>query len=398
MFSRTERCISSASARSAATKTTPCRIASAGWPKLTGLPSRSMEPPAGRSAPDRMSNSSSWPCPSRATTPRTSPAWRSKVASRSRRPPLSSLALIRGVCSERLAVAAVDAAAWPSPAAASPSMSSTIFDSEPAVTSTTPTVSPFRSTVARSQTAAISMRRWEMKMTDRSGPCCFTDWSTRSERFAGRAAVISSRSRTSGSMASARARSMIRSDASGRRHATLDRFRSPRPSSLQPVPEGLDRGRGQAQVVANVEVRDDRRLLVDGDEAVAPRVGRRMGDALLAAHDDAPGVGHDRTGQDLDERALAGAVGAHERVDLARPDGERGALERDDSAIRLGDVGRLEQQVGGRDGHRSFRSFGDGRWSGQAGSTARWHEVTRRPCRRPGRRSGRSRSSPGSPG
>ena len=37
--------------------------------------------------------------------------------------------------------------------------------SEPAVTSTTPTVTPSRSTVARSQTAAISIIRCEMKMT-----------------------------------------------------------------------------------------------------------------------------------------------------------------------------------------------------------------------------------------
>ena len=54
--------------------------------------------------------------------------------------------------------------------AMSPSISATIRSSEPAVTSTTPTVSPSRRTVARSQTAAISIRRWEMKMTERSVP------------------------------------------------------------------------------------------------------------------------------------------------------------------------------------------------------------------------------------
>ena len=46
----------------------------------------------------------------------------------------------------------------------SPSMSSTILSSEPFVTSTTPTVAPSRRTVARSQTAAISIIRWEMKI------------------------------------------------------------------------------------------------------------------------------------------------------------------------------------------------------------------------------------------
>ena len=57
----------------------------------------------------------------------------------------------------------------------SPSISATIRSSEPAVTSTTPTVSPSRRTVARSQTAAISIIRCEMKMTDRSGAALAPD-------------------------------------------------------------------------------------------------------------------------------------------------------------------------------------------------------------------------------
>ena len=65
-------------------------------------------------------------------------------------------------------------------------------------------------------------------------------------------------------------------------------------------------------------------------------------------------VGPDGAGQDLDEGALAGAVGAHERVDLARADGQRRRPQRDDGAIRLRDVGRLEQEVRGGDGHRSL--------------------------------------------
>ena len=113
-----------------------------------------------------------------------------------------------------------------------PSMSSTILSSEPGVTSTTPMVSPSRSTVARSQTSAISISRCEMKMTERSPPRRARSASrTRSVRFAGRAAVISSSISTSGSIARARARSMIRSEASGSRRAGLDRSRSARPSS-----------------------------------------------------------------------------------------------------------------------------------------------------------------------
>ena len=120
-----------------------------------------------------------------------------------------------------------------------PSISSTIFSSEPAVTSTTPTVSPSRRTVARSQTAAISIMRWEMKMTERSPPRWRpTTSSTRSVRFAGSAAVISSSIRTSGSIASARARSIIRSEASGTRRAMLDRSSDSRPSSASQCRNG----------------------------------------------------------------------------------------------------------------------------------------------------------------
>ena len=125
----------------------------------------------------------------------------------------------------RSATAGVSATIWPS-------ISSTIRLSEPSVTSTTPTVSPSRSTVARSQTAAISIIRWEMKMIERSPPFWLpTTARTRSVRFAGSAAVISSSIRTSGSIASARARSMIRSEASGRRRARVDRSMSASPSS-----------------------------------------------------------------------------------------------------------------------------------------------------------------------
>src|SRR5207244_1458794 len=47
------------------------RVHSSGDP--AGDPSTSSSPPAGRSEPARMSNSSSWPWPSSATTPSTSP-------------------------------------------------------------------------------------------------------------------------------------------------------------------------------------------------------------------------------------------------------------------------------------------------------------------------------------
>ena len=51
----------------------------------------------------------------------------------------------------------------------------------------------------------------------------------------------------------------------------------------------------------------------------------------LAALDDVRGVAHQRVG----ERRLAGAVRAHDRVDLARPDLEVDALQ--DLVLRAGD-------------------------------------------------------------
>ena len=106
---------------------------------------------------------------------------------------------------------------------------------------------------------------------------------------------------------------------------------------VQPVPELVERCLGEPQVRADVEVGDQGRFLVDRDDAAAAGVGRRVGHARLAADADRPRVRPDGAGQDLDERALAGAVGAHERVDLARAHGERRRLQRDDGAVRLCD-------------------------------------------------------------
>ena len=125
---------------------------------------------------------------------------------------------------------------------------------------------------------------------------------------------------------------------------------------VEPVAEGLDRRLGQPEVGPDVQVRDQRRLLVDRHEAAAARLGRRMGGELPAADGDRPGVRADGAGQDLDERALAGAVGAHERMDFAGAHRQRGGLQRDDRAVGLRDARGLEQEVRGGEGHRSLDS------------------------------------------
>ena len=126
----------------------------------------------------------------------------------------------------------------------------------------------------------------------------------------------------------------------------------------QPVAEWVDRSLRQAQVRADVEVGDQRRLLIHGDDAAAARVRWGMSHPRLAANGDRSGVRPDGAGQDLDERALAGAVGAHERMNLTRANGQRGVPQRHDSAVPLRDTRCVEQQIRGGDAHRSTLPFG----------------------------------------
>ena len=128
-----------------------------------------------------------------------------------------------------------------------------------------------------------------------------------------------------------------------------------------PVAEGAGGGSGEAEVVGDAEVGDQRGLLVDRDEAGAAGVAGRAGGQGLVAEQDRAAVGADRAGQDLHEGGLAGAVGAHQRVDLAGEDGEAGAAQGGDGAIGLGDAGGVEEGGGG---HGFAVAFGPDRRPG----------------------------------
>ena len=91
-----------------------------------------------------------------------------------------------------------------------------------------------------------------------------------------------------------------------------------RPERAGPIDE--TRGPGlpaDHDVLGDAECRDQRELLVNGDDALAlGLVGLR--EALgLARERDGPGVGPLGAGQDLQQSRLAGAVLAEERQDLA---------------------------------------------------------------------------------
>ena len=79
----------------------------------------------------------------------------------------------------------------------------------------------------------------------------------------------------------------------------------------------------------------DPRALAGGDVA---QLHRRPVDAHLT------GVGRNRTGEDVDQRALAGAVLTHERVNLTGADAERHAAQSKHPAEALVHARHLEQE------------------------------------------------------
>ena len=209
----------------------------------------------GGPGPDRMSNSSSWPWPSSATMPSTSPAWRSNETSIRLRAAPRDRADRRGRHREpapRRRSRGGGASSHAATAGPSMSFDDLLLRADPGAMSTTPTVLPSRRTVARSHSPATSSIRWEMKMTERDVPRWPAITSrTRAVRSAGSAAVISSRSRTSGSIASARARSTTRSVASGRSRACAQvELRDPQVGD--PRAECVDRGLGEREVLGDV--------------------------------------------------------------------------------------------------------------------------------------------------
>ncbi len=131
--------------------------------------------------------------------------------------------------------------------------------------------------------------------------------------------------------------------------------------AFQSMPPPRRRLVAEHDVLADREVRAEVDLLVDGRDA--RRSGRRR--SLLKMRGspldrDRPGVDRVDAGEGLDERRLAGAVLAHERVHLARPEGEVDGVEGEDAGEADGDPGHLDdRRDGGVRGHDSaaFPSF-----------------------------------------
>src|SRR5262249_37695069 len=91
----------------------------------------------------------------------------------------------------------------------------------------------------------------------------------------------------------------------------------------------------EVQVARDVQRRRHRECLVHGLDAGVAGVLRALEVHEPAVDVELAGIGHERAGEALDERRLAGAVVADDRQDLARVKVEVDAVEPDDAAERL---------------------------------------------------------------
>ena len=101
----------------------------------------------------------------------------------------------------------------------------------------------------------------------------------------------------------------------------------------------------ERDVLGDRQVGKQRRLLVDGGDAERARQRRRHVRHVTSRHRQAARIGPLGAGHDLDQRRLAGAVLADDRVHLARLQIERDVAERADPFERFGD-GRCGKQRG----------------------------------------------------
>ena len=107
---------------------------------------------------------------------------------------------------------------------------------------------------------------------------------------------------------------------------------------------GLEQLPAHVDVGGAVEVGRERKVLVDGLDPELLRGRRRTDINRSALEQQLAAVGADDAGDDLRQRALAGAVVADHRDDLTGIDGEARALQRVHVSVGLDDVARLEDR------------------------------------------------------
>jgi hypothetical protein len=102
---------------------------------------------------------------------------------------------------------------------------------------------------------------------------------------------------------------------------------------------------GHEHVLGDRQVGEDQRLLVDGDDAVALRLGGGVDVRRLPVDRHLSVIGTVETGHDLDERRLAGAVLAEQRMHLSAVQGDVRFVERERSPEALGDPVHRQHDV-----------------------------------------------------
>ena len=113
---------------------------------------------------------------------------------------------------------------------------------------------------------------------------------------------------------------------------------------VEMVPHAREGDIGQSHVLADRQVGNERRILVDRDDARSTRFGGGAKRPYCAVDRYGSAIRGVDAGENLDERALARAVGPHQRVDLAAGNSQRRRSERDDRAESLGEIADLEQR------------------------------------------------------
>ncbi len=142
-----------------------------------------------------------------------------------------------------------------------------------------------------------------------------------------------------------------RSGSSGRPYSVeIRRMRSRSPT------RSLRRAEAEGDVLGHRQRFEQREMLEHHADAQALRMARVLDRDLLAFPDDLAGIGLDHAVDDLDQRALAGAVLAQQRVDLVALDRQRNLIVGQAAGILLGHAGHRQQRAGRRGlGHGDAR-------------------------------------------
>ena len=101
---------------------------------------------------------------------------------------------------------------------------------------------------------------------------------------------------------------------------------------------------GETHVLRHREIRNNGGILIDGHDAGAARFGRRSKGHRLTREDHFALVRREHAGDDLDQRALARSVRAHERVRFAASHLEVRRAQGSDRAERLRDAANVEKR------------------------------------------------------